>query len=309
MTTSTCIMLVGLPGSGKSTWLNKALFSSLSGYHVLSFDDCVKTSAETFNTTYNKAFSNSIVMKNAQTRYNSKFNFFMEKDLDFVIDMTNLSIKSRTRKLSNLPKSYDKKAVVFATRRNISFSRQKHNVSRQVFDKMSRSFVYPTEEEGFSDIQIINQSVKKQCYLFDIDGTLANVDHRLHFVRDGNKDWGSFFDAMMDDVLNEDIATLYKQLAKPSYSINNTMFIVSGRPDTHYQMTQTWLDNNEIYHDGLYMRGSMDYRPDTIVKKEILDEIKRDGYDIILAVDDRPAVTRMIREEGITCLSVQDKEF
>ena len=41
--------------------------------------------------------------------------------------------------------------------------------------------------------------ISRTAVLFDIDGTLADVDHRVHLVdpnRKGGKDWDAFFDAM-----------------------------------------------------------------------------------------------------------------
>jgi len=32
-------------------------------------------------------------------------------------------------------------------------------------------------------------------YVFDLDGTLANIDHRLHFIKTKPKNWPAFFEA------------------------------------------------------------------------------------------------------------------
>ena len=53
------------------------------------------------------------------------------------------------------------------------------------------------------------------------------------------------------------------------------------------------------------MRKNRDYRPDTIVKKEMYDQMLVDGYKPTLVFDDRPSVLRMWREiVGLTVVDV-----
>ena len=56
-------------------------------------------------------------------------------------------------------------------------------------------------------------------------------------------------------------------------------------------------------------RSDGDRRPDVVVKKEILYELKKDGWDPWLCLDDRNAVVAMWRREGVTCLQVADGDF
>ena len=35
--------------------------------------------------------------------------------------------------------------------------------------------------------------------IFDLDGTLADIDHRLHFIQNGNKQWDEFYAACPND--------------------------------------------------------------------------------------------------------------
>ncbi len=39
----------------------------------------------------------------------------------------------------------------------------------------------------------------QHVYVFDIDGTLADITHRLHFIQGEKKDWDAFFAACIDD--------------------------------------------------------------------------------------------------------------
>ena len=61
--------------------------------------------------------------------------------------------------------------------------------------------------------------------IFDIDGTLANADHRTHFVRSKPKNWNAFNAAIPFDTVHEDVAWLLGLL----YRTNNTILLASGR--------------------------------------------------------------------------------
>lgn len=43
----------------------------------------------------------------------------------------------------------------------------------------------------------------RPLYIFDLDGTLALIEHRLHFIQGPKKDWRGFFGAVGDDSPNE----------------------------------------------------------------------------------------------------------
>ena len=63
----------------------------------------------------------------------------------------------------------------------------------------------------------------------------------------------------------------------------------------------------------LLLRSNNDFRPDTIVKKELLDKYLADnGYtkdDVAFILEDRSSVVKMWRENGYTCLQVADGDF
>lgn len=136
-----------------------------------------------------------------------------------------------------------------------------------------------------------------RAVIFDIDGTLSNPEHRLHFVRGPKKDWGPFFDSLGDDTLVESIAQLRAELSE-----NNSIVIVTGRPEKYRHETESWLDRWAIWYDKLYMRPDNDTRPDCAVKSQILDGIIEDGYAPWLVIDDRESVIEMWRDRGLTTL-------
>lgn len=138
--------------------------------------------------------------------------------------------------------------------------------------------------------------------IFDIDGTLADASHRLHWVTGGARDWVSFFASMHRDTVVEPIRALLWSLQG-----DNKIVLCSGRPEDYRETTEIWLNQNHIINTAaLYMRPAGDYRPDHVIKAELLAKMREDGYEPWLAVDDRPSIVTMWREHGITCLQCRD---
>jgi predicted kinase len=136
-----------------------------------------------------------------------------------------------------------------------------------------------------------------QCVIFDIDGTLSDPSHRLHHVRRKPFNWPAFFDAMGEDPVHDPIRWLSDILGG-----HVQIIITTGRPETHRVQTEAWLAQHKIGYHTLYMRAADDYRPDYIVKSQILDGIIADGFEVVLVVDDRQSVVDMWRARGLVCL-------
>jgi phosphoglycolate phosphatase-like HAD superfamily hydrolase len=141
------------------------------------------------------------------------------------------------------------------------------------------------------------------CYVFDIDGTIADCSHRIHHI--GNKDWRAFFAACGDDTPIAHIIGLARDLA----SSGKRIIYVSGRSDECSEQTARWLDEHDLPVGRKYMRKAGDHRPDNIVKAELLDQLIADGYRPIMAFDDRNQVVKMWRERGVPCAQVAAGEF
>jgi hypothetical protein len=142
-----------------------------------------------------------------------------------------------------------------------------------------------------------------RCYLMDIDGTLADISHRLHYIQKDPKDWDGFFDACSGDAPIGHMIDLCRSLAQFS-----PIVFVSGRSERCRADTKTWLDEYSLYGD-LYMRKDGDHRPDYQVKKELLDRIRADGFEPRMVFEDRAQVVEMWRENGIPCAQVAEGNY
>lgn len=142
--------------------------------------------------------------------------------------------------------------------------------------------------------------MKPRAVVFDIDGTLADLKHRLPLLPNYN----AFFDEMHKDTCIESVA----ELARIIYDTGVYQVILSsGRPDSHREETLRWLADNAIPHHRLYMRKTGDYRPDHVIKNEVREKIQED-YHILLVIDDRPKVVEMWRSHGLKVLQPEYNE-
>jgi len=142
--------------------------------------------------------------------------------------------------------------------------------------------------------------------IVDIDGTLADCTHRLRFIKDGKKDWDGFFAACDRDKPVEVVCRMVNSLL---HNDANRVILCSGRPERTRAVTERWLYDQMMLRAPLYMRADGDYRADDIIKRELLARIRADGFNPVLAIDDRKRVVDMWRSEGLICAQVAEGEF
>ncbi|RUO69303.1 hypothetical protein CWI79_09130 [Pseudidiomarina salinarum] len=142
--------------------------------------------------------------------------------------------------------------------------------------------------------------------IFDLDGTLANVEHRRPILEQDSKNWREFFAAMGEDIINKPILELYIMVSSSS---THRSIILTGRPEKYRKLTEQWLVWNGVSFDELIMRKRSDYRADHVIKEEALDELLSAGNEIAFVVDDRQSVVDMWRRRGITCLQFEQPKI
>ena len=150
-------MLVGLPGSGKSTWLKNYVTND---FVTLSTDDIIEEIAKSRGLTYSDVWSESI--KGATKLMEQRFVEAIAEGRNIVWDQTNCTSKKRKTVLAKVPNSYIKVAVVFDTPLDVIKTRLveralatgKH-IPQSVLLNMYNTFEMPTLDEGFDSIRII----------------------------------------------------------------------------------------------------------------------------------------------------------
>jgi hypothetical protein len=141
--------------------------------------------------------------------------------------------------------------------------------------------------------------------VFDLDGTLCNIEHRLNLIAKPNPRWPEFYRACVNDVPEYSIIAIMRAL---SIDQSNRIEVWSGRSDEVRDETQCWLEAYAPYWIYLRMRKAGDARQDYIVKQEMLDGLPIDERPE-LVFDDRQQVVDMWRRNGIKCCQVAKGDF
>ncbi len=141
---------------------------------------------------------------------------------------------------------------------------------------------------------------KRNCFIFDLDGTICDVRHRRQYVATKPRNWDAWNAGLVNDKPHRPVQMVYQALRN---SYETDLIIVSGRSDDYKDQTINWLTDNEIFYDEIYMRKYKDHRDDSVVKGEIADEILK-THNILGVFDDRQRVVNMWIERGIWVFDV-----
>lgn len=301
------ILTVGAPGSGKSTWAHEQAAKSRKGNRtiVLNRDDI---RAMLFGGKYKYSRENEALV--TQSLMHTLKLALVDKVTDrIIIADTNLNESTRKSiynflikeqehydgKITYEEKPFDVPWVELEKRNDVRGAKAVPKpVLRDMFLKMEKYL--GRHKEYVPDL------TKPKAVIFDIDGTLANNDHRNAFEY-----WKLDKDKPIDFVVN-----LSKMYSAKGYEI----ICVSGRnagtkddPRKYNEMTRNWLDKHNIPWDCLYMRAHDDSRKDDIVKQEIFLDKIAENYNVECAFDDRDRVVEMWRRIGVNCCQVNFGEF
>lgn len=144
----------------------------------------------------------------------------------------------------------------------------------------------------------------KRCYLFDLDGTVADIDHRLHHITGEKKNWRAFYAACDGDKPIPHMMELAHHLGRLA-----DIYFVTGRSEECASQTIRWLQDQGFMNPLIEMRPDGDHRADNIVKGEMLDRIMQMGWSPIMAFEDRDQVVKMWRARGVPCCQVAPGDF
>lgn len=166
-------------------------------------------------------------------------------------------------------------------------------------------------------------------YIFDLDGTLANMQHRVNLIpsvglgitpEDRAAQWDRFFQACEFDRPIWPVIHTFHDLLRAGADI----LIWSGRSDSVRRQTVRWLVEEVLWtcsnplvegyirtlDDQLRMRPMKDHRPDHQLKELWLNELSPEDRKRLVAVfDDRDEVVAMWRRNGVICFQVAEGSF
>lgn len=146
----------------------------------------------------------------------------------------------------------------------------------------------------------------RPLFIFDLDGTLADIRHRRHFVEGENKDWRAFFAACVDDAPMLGVFQTFQKLDDAGAEL----WIWSGRSDEVHEQTMDWLNEHDLLCTQIRMRKAGDHQPDEKLKAAWLEDVSADDRRRLVAIfEDRDRMVKLWRENGIPCFQVAPGDF
>lgn len=143
-----------------------------------------------------------------------------------------------------------------------------------------------------------------KCFIFDLDGTLADDSHRHHHVTQ-RSDWDAYYAACPDDKPIEHMVEIAKALKAAHFKL----IIVTGRSEAIRKETEAWLVAHGILFDELWMRRRADRRRNSELKQAAVARLREKGYEILMVFEDLKPAVKAYREMGIPCAHVVDAPY
>jgi hypothetical protein len=134
--------------------------------------------------------------------------------------------------------------------------------------------------------------------LCDIDGTVANNDHRQHFL-EGKKDWDGFFSELVNDL---PIQIIIDKVIQEQVSGKEIVFL-TGRPERYRYSTTLWLKEHFDFEFKLLMRNDGDQRNKLDIKRIIFSE-NFEAKEIAFCFENDIDLIKQWKSLGITTIDV-----
>jgi predicted kinase len=309
------LLLCGLPASGKSTFAKEWVAEDPDGRVRINYDD-MRLARYGSGWKWNRRDEDA-VKKDARRIATESLN----AGLSVVVDNTNLSkgVREGWKALAvGLGATYSD--IEFDTPIEECIARDTQRavgrVGRAVIERMAlfNGFIDFTAPEYQAGIVIV-----------DIDGTVADCEHRMHHIKpictvcgynhadNGDcsgkklsKNWAAFHspELVAKDTLIEPMSKLVGAMFHYGYHI----IFLTGRDTSIGLVTETWLNENlGTHYKHLFMRQGGDSRKDYEHKLEVLSFIPKDRVQFIL--EDRDQCVRAFRDAGYTCLQVKNGSY
>jgi hypothetical protein len=140
-----------------------------------------------------------------------------------------------------------------------------------------------------------------RAVVVDIDGVLSDASTRQHFLNnpEGVRDWDGFFGTVGEDRPLSAVPALL-HLLDPEL----TVILLSGRPAWVLDRTRDWLERHGIRWDQLVVREGDDFMDPTAFKRDVVCDLRADGWEIVFAFDDNDMIVQMFVDEHVPTLYV-----
>ena len=302
---SKLLILVGAPGSGKSTFAR---------YFLRTEDNWIRVNRDDFRL---MQFGDSLMIPFYEERISKMVEAsvltLLKSDTNVIIDATNTSLRTIQDMIHTYTEYADISFKVFdlpvdelVNRCDKRYEETGKFISKSVVERNVANLKHTLEKFDFAPIprkvQVATTSYATQdknlpkAVICDLDGTLSLLNGRDPYNA-----------ATCDnDLLNEPVAAALKMAKQRGYQV----ILLSGREDKFREPTVRFLDKHQIDYDLLLMRTSNDFRKDNIIKRELFEGEIQGKYFVEFLLDDRNQVVDMWRKDlHLPCFQVNYGDF
>ena len=302
---SKLFILVGAPGSGKSTFAR---------YFLRTEDNWIRVNRDDFRLLQ---FGDSLMIPFYEERISKMVEAsvltLLKSDTNVIIDATNTSLRTIQDMIHTYTEYADISFKVFdlpvdelVKRCDKRYEETGKFISKSVVERNVANLKHTLEKFDFAPIprkvQVATTSYATQdknlpkAVICDLDGTLSLLNGRDPYNA-----------ATCDnDLLNEPVAAALKMAKQQGYQV----ILLSGREDKFREPTVRFLDKHQIGYDLLLMRTSNDFRKDNIIKRELFEGEIQGKYFVEFLLDDRNQVVDMWRKDlHLPCFQVNYGDF
>ncbi|MBM0650731.1 AAA family ATPase [Capnocytophaga genosp. AHN8471] len=302
---SKLLILVGAPGSGKSTFAR---------YFLRTEDNWIRVNRDDFRL---MQFGDSLMIPFYEERISKMVEAsvltLLKSDTNVIIDATNTSLRTIQDMIHTYTEYADISFKVFdlpvdelVKRCDKRYEETGKFISKSVVERNVANLKHTLEKFDFAPIprkvQVATTSYATQdknlpkAVICDLDGTLSLLNGRDPYNA-----------ATCDnDLLNEPVAATLKMAKQQGYQV----ILLSGREDKFREPTVRFLDKHQIGYDLLLMRTSNDFRKDNIIKRELFEGEIQGKYFVEFLLDDRNQVVDMWRKDlHLPCFQVNYGDF
>jgi predicted kinase len=158
----TAYILIGVPGSGKSTYIENVLKQEAPNAVIAGTDLHIEQFAKENNQTYDSVFKEQFPI--ALDKMLTAVTEAIKNNQDIIWDQTSVAIDSRKKKFNMIPPNYKMVAVALPIPDNSELqrrlaSRLGKTIPKEVVLSMIKSFTLPSLEEGFTEIRYIKEKL------------------------------------------------------------------------------------------------------------------------------------------------------
>lgn len=302
---SKLFILVGAPGSGKSTFAR---------YFLRTEDNWIRVNRDDFRL---MQFGDSLMIPFYEERISKMVEAsvltLLKSDTNVIIDATNTSLRTIQDMIHTYTEYADISFKVFdlpvdelVKRCDKRYEETGKFISKSVVERNVANLKHTLEKFDFAPIprkvQVSTTSYATQdknlpkAVICDLDGTLSLLNGRDPYNA-----------ATCDnDLLNAPVAAALKMAKQQGYQV----ILLSGREDKFREPTVRFLDKHQIGYDLLLMRTSNDFRKDNIIKRELFEGEIQGKYFVEFLLDDRNQVVDMWRKDlHLPCFQVNYGDF